>query len=55
MLLAQLIFGLPQPRLDLVVDHADTFVLPVKKQVRTRAGVEEGDEIDVDLVLLLEE
>ena len=36
-------------------NQSDTFVLPVKKTVRTRAGVEEGDEIHVDLMLLLEE
>ena len=36
-------------------NQSGTFVLPVKKQVRSRAEVEEGDEIDVDLTLLLEE
>jgi hypothetical protein len=35
--------------------QSDTFVLPVKKAVRAKAGAEEGDEIDVHLVLLLEE
>ena len=36
-------------------NQSDTFVLPVKKQVRSGAGIEEGDEIEVDLTLLLEE
>ncbi len=36
-------------------NQSDTFVLPVKKAVRTKAGVEDGDEIEVDLTLLLEE
>jgi hypothetical protein len=30
------------------------YVLPVKKAVRTKAGVEEGDDLDVDLTLVLE-
>jgi hypothetical protein len=34
--------------------ESDSFVLPVKKAVRTAAGIEAGDEIAVALTLLLE-
>jgi hypothetical protein len=34
--------------------ESGSFVLPVKKAVRTAADVEEGDDVDVELVLLLE-
>ena len=34
--------------------ESGSYVLPVKKAVRTAAGVEDGDDVDVDLVLLLE-
>ena len=31
-----------------------SFVLPVKKAVRTKVGADEGDDLDVDLTLLLD-
>ena len=34
--------------------ESGSYVLPVKKAVRTAAGVEEGDDVDIELVLLLE-
>src|SRR5687768_4893241 len=34
--------------------ESDSFVLPVKKAVRTAAGIEAGDQVDVDLTLLLD-
>ncbi len=34
--------------------EAQSYVLPVKKQVRTRARVEVGDEVAVSLTLLLD-
>lgn len=34
--------------------ESGSYVLPVKKAVRTAAGVDEGDDMDVELVLLLE-
>ena len=34
--------------------ESGSYVLPVKKAVRTAAGVEEGDDVAVELVLLLE-
>ena len=34
--------------------ESGSYVLPVKKEVRTRAAVGEGDEVDVDLTLLLD-
>lgn len=34
--------------------ESGSYVLPVKKAVRTAAGVEPGDDVDVDLVILLE-
>ncbi len=33
----------------------DAYVLPMKKDVRAEAGVEEGDDVDVDLRLLLDD
>lgn len=35
--------------------ESGSYVLPVKKAVRTAAEVEEGDDVDVELVLLLED
>lgn len=32
----------------------ESYVLPVKKAVRTGAGIEEGDDVDVDLRLILD-
>ncbi|MGQ0831186.1 MAG: DUF1905 domain-containing protein [Microthrixaceae bacterium] len=34
--------------------ESGSYVLPVKKVVRAAAGVDEGDDVDVELVLLLE-
>ncbi|MFZ6005822.1 MAG: DUF1905 domain-containing protein [Actinomycetota bacterium] len=34
--------------------ESGSYVLPVKKAVRNAAGVDEGDDVDVELVLLLE-
>ena len=34
--------------------ESGSYVLPVKKAVRTAAAVEEGNEVDVELTLLLE-
>ena len=31
-----------------------SYVLPVKKAVRTQAGIEEGDEVDVDVTLVVD-
>ncbi len=31
-----------------------SYVLPVKKDVRARAGIDAGDDVDVDLTLLLD-
>ena len=33
----------------------DAYVLPMKKDVRAKAGVEEGDDVDVELRLLLDD
>lgn len=35
--------------------ESGSYVLPVKKAVRTAADVEEGDDVDVELVLLLDD